>query len=234
MRKNGSRLLTVNQYRAADLTLFGMILLLSELLIHLAIVRFPTQAIFTLSFMLPICFLVMVRWGWPSILYAVASGVIYCALNKGNLSAYLIYGLGNAFIGLALIAVKYIGGERILKKWGWGFLAILCAGLAVYLGRSLITLILVVSGGFKEFAGVSPAAGFTSFMNSVELLSLVMAFVIVLPLRKFDGMVEDQKSFLRRLDKERRDAMTPDQFGGDGEIDEALMSIIKKDGNKPL
>jgi ketopantoate reductase len=64
------------------------------------------------------------------------------------------------------------------------------------------------------------------------LMSLVMAIVIIAIMRKLDGMFEDQKAYLMRLDKEKRDMMRHDEFGDEPiEIDEESLAILNKGDN---
>ncbi len=62
---------------------------------------------------------------------------------------------------------------------------------------------------------------------STDFLSMVIGVVVILVLRKLDGMFEDQKLYLARLDKEKRDKMQRDTFGdGPVEINEELLSAF--------
>ena len=51
----------------------------------------------------------------------------------------------------------------------------------------------------------------------------------ILIVRKLDGMFEYQKSYLRRLDDERKEKMRRDEYGDEPvEIDEESLSILKR------
>ena len=60
-----------------------------------------------------------------------------------------------------------------------------------------------------------------------------MSAVILLIMRKLDGMLENQRDYLVRLDKEKKERMRRDTFGDEPvEIDqEALRSLNKKGGD---
>ena len=226
MRKNGYRLISYRQYCVTDLCLFAGILLIAELTVHFAAVWVPGAADYTLSLMLPIVLILMVRWGWPCVFYAIASAVLYCALNKGGLTSYLTYGIGNCFVMVMLLPLKFIGVEKITSKWWLSLLFVLGGWLCVYLGRATVW---TVSFAVKPIDGVAVYAGFVNFATS-ELLSAAMAVAIILVLRRFDGMFENQKSFLKRIDKERRDKMRKDGFGDEPvEIDEETLRILHRD-----
>lgn len=65
-----------------------------------------------------------------------------------------------------------------------------------------------------------------------DLLSLAVGLALILLLRRLDGMFEDQKHYLLRLDKEKRDKMRRDTFGDElVEIDAESLSILNKKDN---
>lgn len=226
MRKNGSRLISYKQYCVTDIFIFAGILLLSELTVHFAAVWLPGAAYFTFSFMLPIALIVMVRWGWQSVFFALASAILYCALNGGALTAYLTYGIGNCFVMLMLLPLKFIGTDKITAKWWRSALFVLGGWLCVYFGRAIVWTICYA---VHPVAGVAVSSGFRDFAAS-DLLSLAMAIIIILVLRRFDGMFESQKSYLKRIDKERHERMRRDEFGDEPvEIDEETLSILHRD-----
>ncbi|MGN1373355.1 MAG: hypothetical protein ACI4VK_04835 [Candidatus Coproplasma sp.] len=180
---------------------------------------------FTISFLVPITLVIMMRWGWPSIIYAALGGLLYCILNKGSGNQFATYCLGNAFIGLMLIPLKLIGQDKINASWWGSVLFAVGAWVCVYLGRSLVWL---VAYYISPVAGAYAYSGFTAFA-SAELLSFVITVVIVLVFRKVDGLYEDQHKYLKRVEKERLDKMKADEFGGElVEIDEEALQILNK------
>ena len=224
MRKNGSRLISIGQYRLTDLFLFAVILIVAELLAFYAPKLFPNNADFTFSLMVPIVLLVMMRWGWPGAFYAVGDGLLVCLLNMGNEdfnnSLFGVYIIGNACIALLLLMTKFMGKERIAGKWYFSALFVVLGWLAVFFGRAC--------------TGACFGLGFVTVMQSQlwDLLSLAVALALILLLRRLDGMFEDQKHYLLRLEKEKRDKMKRDTFGDElMEIDEESLSILNKRDN---
>lgn len=227
MRKNGSRLISIGQYRGTDLFVFALILAVAEILTYLAARWFPGQAIFTFSLMIPISLTVMMRWGWPSVFYPIGGGLLVCLLGAASGANYACYIIGNACMAFMLIPTYVIGRDKIRSRWWGSALYVLGAWLCVYLGKSLVWVVCCtvdpslggVLTGFKEFA-----AG--------DLLSLAIALIVVLVLRRLDGMFEDQKTYLERLEKKRKEKMRIDQFGENlGEIDEETFKILNKDND---
>ena len=234
MRKNGSRLISFARYRATDLLIFAAILVAFGLISFFAFTRWFASDISTFFFSvgIPVSLLVMVRWGWYGMFYAVADGLLYCTLSVlssgGDYSSmvlrcYLTYAAGGAFVGLAYLMVRFMGYRRITSAWYFTLLYMLCGWVAVLVGRVLVSLCF----------GENFLAALLGFMGPSELLSLAMGAVILLIMRRLDGMMENQRDYLIRLDKERREKLMADNFGEQPvEIDEeTLRSLNKKGGD---
>ena len=234
MRKNGSRLISFARYRATDLLIFAAILVAFGLISFFAFTRWFTSDISTFFFSvgIPVSLLVMVRWGWYGMFYAVADGLLYCTLSvltSGGeyysmaFQYYLTYAVGGAFVGLAYLMVRFMGYRRITSAWYFTLLYMLCGWVAVLVGRVLVSLCF----------GENFLAALLGFMGPSELLSLAMGIVILLIMRRLDGMMENQRDYLIRLDKERREKLMADNFGEQPvEIDEeTLRSLNKKGGD---
>ncbi len=127
-----------------------------------------------------------------------------------------------------LIPMKLIGKDKIRSRWWASALLFVGSWLCVYLGRATVW---AIGYSISPIANSAAWHGFISFAFS-ELFSLVVGFVLVLVLRRIDGMFEDQITFLKRVDKERKDKLRVDQFGdNDGIIDEESFNILKKDND---
>lgn len=228
MRKNGSRLISVKQYRLTDLFLFAVITALGELLPHFAMVWFPSGALYTISFAVPITLIVMMRWGWPSLFYALGSGLIYCLLNSGSGSQYATYCIGNLFIAVMLIPRYLIGAKKIASHWWSSVLFVIGGWVCVYLGRASVSAVCMA---IAPIDGVGVFDGFIAFAL-YDLISLGIGALIIIVLRRFDGMFEDQKDYLNRIDAARKEQMRRDEFGDElEEIDEQSLEILNKDNN---
>lgn len=222
MRKNGSRLISLKRYRATDLFLFTVILAIFDLLAHFAIVLLPGGAFYMFTLTVPIVLLMMMRWGWWGVLYAIFDGVVLSALNAPNVwQNYLSYSIGNAAILLLLIPLHYIGKQKIAGKWYLTALFVVLGWLVMNLFTSFVQFI--CGEGFLSSLLGNMGFGLTGFM------SLAVGMILLLVLRKLDGMFEDQIHYLKRLDEERKEQMRLDEFGEKPvEIDEDTLSILKK------
>lgn len=234
MRKNSSRIISFGRYRATDLLIFAAIIAGFDVMAYFAFTEWfaSNPGNFYFSIAVPVALLVMVRWNWYGMFYAVFDGVLYCALavfGSGGayqgqaLQYFLTYGIGNAFVGLACLMVRFMGYRRIARTWYFTLLYVLCGWFACVLGRS------AVSACF----GTNFFGALLSFMGPTELLSLAMGAVLMLIMRRLDGMFENQRDYLLRLDEERREKMRRDTFGDEPiEVDEeALRSLNKKGGD---
>ena len=221
MRKNGSRLISFGQYRTTDLFLFAVIFVAFELLIRYAVSAFSS---ISFSSLVPVVVLVLIRWGWPAAFYAAGGGLLYCLLNLGSEgflpSHYAVYIIGNLFICLLLLVNRYVGKKRIISKWYFSALYVLAAWLLAAFGRTIVAACF----GF-DFAA-------TLVGQLSDLVTLGVAVVIILVMRRLDGMFEDQKAYLLRLDEERKAQAKRDTFGEDydgyTEIDGEALSILNR------
>lgn len=225
MRKNGSRLISLKQYRATDLVIFAVILIIFDLLAHFAPMLFTSEVIFSFCLTVPITLLVMIRWGWCSVFFAIGDGLLLTVINNPSVwQSYLCYGVGNASLMLLLLFVKFVGKKRIASTWYFTSLFVVCGWIVQNLS---ITVMNVICGySFVSYLGSNFGFGITG------VLSLVMGLVIVLVLRRLDGMFEDQIEYLKRLKGEREERQRLAARGEDGlELDEESLAILNKDND---
>lgn len=221
MRKNGSRLISLRQYCLTDLFLFAVILIAFELILHYAYQAFGRGAVFVFSPMPAIVLIVMMRWGWPSVFYAAGDGLLYCLLNlkaEGFENGFFaIYIIGNTAIMLLLLMTRFMGRKRIAGKWYFSLLFVIVGWLAVVLGRATVAACFS-----KNFLG--------AVLNQLmEPMTPAISVVIILIMRRLEGMLEWQRSYLKRLDDERKEKQRRDNYGDEPvEIDEESIRILKK------
>lgn len=232
MRKNGSRIISFARYRATDLLIFAVILAVFDVISFFAFNEWfaddSSRYIFSLA--VPISLLVMIRWNWYGMFYAVGDGLLYCILllatgrmaDGATLQFFLVYGVGNAFVGLAFLVVRFAGYKRITERWYFTALYVVCGWAAVLVGR--VTVSVCFGAGF-----VSALLG---FLGAADMLSLAMGFIVLLIMRRLDGMTENQRDYLLRLDKERKEKMMADNFGEQPiEIDVETLKTLNKKGD---
>lgn len=183
---------TFNQYRAADLTIFAVILCALEGVIGVAANQWFPEQFFTVTLIYALVCLVIMRWGAFGIIHAVLGGITYALANGGDAKQYLIYGVGNAFAAVTMLFVHFVGKERIRKN-AWLTLAhVALTYLSIVIGRTLVSLIFdqAVINLFLAFAGT-------------DVLSFAIGLIIVYICRKQNGLYEDQKTYLLRTEQQR-------------------------------
>ena len=98
---------------------------------------------------------------------------------------------GNMFGLFALFMHKIVGKQKIRDSAGWSILYVIVAFACITVGRLLISLPLKLFGEVVMY-------------TLYDLLSVVFAIVVVLLGRTQNGLFEDQKHYLFRLDAERK------------------------------
>lgn len=181
---------TFSQYRAIDLSLFAVMLLVFEFIIISATKWFPNE-LYTVSLAAAITAIVMVRWGSFAAIHAVLGGAAYCFFTGAEPMHYLIYCVGNLLSLLSLLLIKYLGSGRIKDNTLLSLLFAFSVQALMQVGRASVSMLLGYSFG--------SALGFIM----ADVLSILFTMVIVWIVRHLDGMLEDQKSYLLRIQKER-------------------------------
>lgn len=225
MRKNGSRLISVKQYRTTDLVIFAAIIIIFDLLAHYAPMLFSGEIIYSFCLTIPITLLIMIRWGWCSVFFAIGDALLLTVINNPSVwQSYLCYGVGNASIMLLLILIKLVGKKKITSTWYFTSLFVICGWVVQNL---TITVMNAICGySFVSYLGSNFGFGITG------VLSLAMGLVITLVLRRLDGMLEDQMEYLKRLKGERDEKRRLAERGEDVlEFDEESFAILNKDND---
>ena len=186
-----NRQISFQQYRTIDLTILAGVLAISQFVIHMASsVLYPEQ-LYVVSPAAAMVALVMMRWsGWAAI-HALLGGVFFTALAGGTVQHFLIYGLGNLLSLGALILLKLFGKERVRKEAVLSIVFALSAQILMWLGRAGIAFVL----GFEPAACI----GFIT----TDVLSGLFTAVIIWIVRRIEGLFEDQKHYLLRIQSEQ-------------------------------
>ena len=212
--------MTFRQYRQMDLTVFGAMLVVAEALIVLAATRwFPAEA-YTVSIVAAVTSIVLMRWGPWAAIHAVLGGLVYCFVSGGQPGQYLIYCAGNLFALLALLwfripgkdrtsgSDRTSGKERIRED---GFLTVifgLTVQLLMQLGRAAVAFALLRASPGSAPAGTQSIAGALSFcigFVTTDALSGFFTAVILWIARRQDGLFEDQKHYLLRIQEAEKE-----------------------------
>ena len=177
------------EYRAIDLSIMALMLAIFEyLIIRAANSWFPDQ-LYTVSLAAAVTSIVYMRWGVWGGIHGLEAGLVYCFFSGGTPGQYVIYCAGNLFSLLAVVVLKAAGKERVRT----GHLSLvfpLLVQLLMHVGRACMALI----------QGAAPLAVVDFF--TTDSLSYLFTFVIIWIARKLDGVYEDQKHYLLRINAE--------------------------------
>lgn len=187
-----NRQISLSQYRTIDLGILALVQIFCQGLMYFAINLWFPEQLYVASPVAGMAALVMMRWGPFAAIHAALGGLVYAWLSDGDWQHFLIYGIGNlAALAAAPVLVK-LGKEKVRRS---GFLSLmfgLMVQLLMQLGRALMALAL----------GASVQEGLGFF--TTDVLSCILTLLIIWIVRKSDGLFEDQKHYLLRLDKERQ------------------------------
>lgn len=185
--------ITFKQYRTIDVLILVALTIIFEAIATMASAKWFAAQPVALSIGLAMVCVVMLRWSWLAAIPAVASGFVYCILSGASAQQLAIYCVGNIFALLGMIWFKVFGKEGIRKaKWNI-VLFVSTAYIGQVLGRSLIAIVF----GDNWSTIVTFA--------TTDIMTLVFAVLVIILFRKTDGMLEDQKAYLLRLDKQKKE-----------------------------
>ena len=183
--------ITFSQYRTIDLSILMAMLAFSQFLIHLATSFWFPDQLYVVSPVAGVTALVMMRWSGYAAIHAALGGVIFTVLAGGGWEQILIYTAGNLLALAMLAAFRIFGKEKIRKD---AFLSVTFAigtQLFMQLGRA----------GIAALMG-HPADVCIRFITT-DVLSCLFTAVIIWIVRRVEGLFEDQKLYLLRIQQEQ-------------------------------
>ena len=184
--------LTFKTYRLIDLALIGVLFFFMETAVTKAgRVWFPNEP-YSLSFAIIFFCLGLMRWGAWSALYPVIGGLAACLSLGATGQQFAIYCIGNLLVMSALLLFRVFKKERIRES---GFLTTLFA-VSVFMLAQL--------GRFAVSLYFKPEPAMLLQFLTTDALSGVFAIIVLLIARRIDGLFEDQKTYLLRLEEERQ------------------------------
>ncbi len=187
-----NRQISFSQYRTIDLTILSVVLAVCQYLTYLATSFWFPEQLYVVSPVAGMTALVMMRWSAWAAVPAGLGGVLFVWLSGGNLQQMLIYVIGNLVSLLALFMFGMFGKERIRKE---SFLAVtfaIAVQLLMQLGRAAMALVF----GF-------PTAACIGFITT-DILSVLFTVFIIWTARRIEGLFEDQKNYLLRIQREQQ------------------------------
>ena len=185
--------LTFKQYRNIDLTILSFFLIISEAITTVATNTWFAAQPIAISTTILFISIVMMRWGGFAAIPAVLGGLVFSIASGANIQQILIYSVGNLATLAALLWFKVWKKEEIRLGAFKLFFFTTSVYLLAQVGRWIISL--AFGGSLWNLVG---------YISS-DIISLLFAVVLMLILKRVDGMIEDQKAYLLRLDRERKE-----------------------------
>ncbi len=183
--------ITFQQYRNIDLTIWVVLTVIFEAITTLATGKWFYAQPIAISITLAMVCITMMRWGGHAAWIAVAGGFVFSFASGAAAPQYLIYCIGNLFALSGLLVLKGWGKEKVRESRVRIFVFVTVSYLGMAIGRWLVSL---VYGG--------TVAELLAFVTT-DVITLLFAVITVCLMRKSDGMIEDQKAYLLRLEAER-------------------------------
>lgn len=188
--------ITFKEYRNIDLAIWVAITLVFEAIATLAAAKWFSAQPIALSITVTMICIVMMRWSGFAVIHAVVGGIAFCAASGATIEQVLVYCIGNVFGLIALALVKLWGKEAIRTDAFKRAMFAVTAYMGAVLGRWMVSLL---------FGGDLTAL---VVYATTDIVSLLFTVIVMNILAKQDGMIEDQKSYLLRMQKENEENMS--------------------------
>ncbi len=192
--------ISFRQYRAMDIFMFTALLCVCETLITLGATRWFTGEPYTLSVTPAVTAIVMVRWGGFAAIPAVLGAFVFCLVSGATLSQFAIYCIGSLAALVLVPAIRRMGWKKLHENALLLLFYGLLTALLMQTGRAVLALLM----------GNSPAicAGFIMTDTLTEVFTMLIVWIV----RRLDGVLEEQRHYLKRIademEKERKAAQS--------------------------
>ncbi|MGN0820127.1 MAG: hypothetical protein ACI4M6_07085 [Christensenellaceae bacterium] len=194
--------LTFKQYRALDLIIFTVLLCVFESVLTVIWNVWAYSDPFIPSLLFLILAIVYMRWGALALIPAVVCGVVVSSvrlLTDKSLteSVFVTEIIGNCFSAFILLFMKRVKKDRIKSSWGMTIAYASLIYIFIETGRAVAYLILSKDAALT-------LSYFATRLFLRDLVAYVLLITGVLIVRRIDGMFEDQKAYLFRLERNAR------------------------------
>ena len=194
-----NRQISFSQYRTIDLSILMVVLAVCQFMTHVATSFWFPEQLYVVSPVAGMVALIMMRWGPWAAIHAVLGGIVFAVASGGQAQHIAIYSLGNL---LSLAVLVYLRGKRKEKIRQSAFLSVMTA---------FMVQMLMLLGRAAVAAALGHPFGACLGFITTDFLSVLLTMVVVWIARKADGLFEDQKHYLLRVQRERENERR-DQF----------------------
>ena len=173
--------------------MFAVMLVVFENVIVAAATRWFPNEPYTVSVVPAVTAIVMMRWGPWAAIHAALGGAVFCRASGAGAGHYLVYCLGNLLSLAALWLIRHYTAEGIRERTSRSLIFGLAVCLLMQLGRALVALIM----------GAPPVATVGFF--TTDVITVLFTLVLVWIARRLDGIFEDQKHYLLRIQRQEEE-----------------------------
>lgn len=188
------RRISIEQYRDIDLTIFLLILLVIEYVVQRAAGSWYPGELYTVSVTASVTGIVMMRWGSFGAIHAVAGAVVYVLATGGGAKQLIVYCIGNLFSLFMLFFFRNDGKKKIKDNILLTLLYAVGVQILMQTGRGLVAMPLFGTG-------IETVSKFIL----IDALSTLFTGVVICIAGRLDGVFEDQRAYLERMNQERKD-----------------------------
>jgi hypothetical protein len=185
--------ITFKQYRTIDITILCVMTAIFEYIVCLATNQWATLQAMAVSITLMMTCITAFRWSYFAVFPALIGSLSYSLAYGADLKQIIYFCGGSLFCILTVPLLKKLGKESVRINFVKRSFYAITVYIAIAIGRWLISLIF-------NFSLQS-----LILMLTTDILSLLFAIVVLTIVKNLDGILEDQKAYLLRLDKERRE-----------------------------
>lgn len=199
--------LTFKQYRRIDLTILCLLTAVFETLAAFATNLWFGAQPMAVSITLALTCITMMRWNYLGVLPSLIGSLAFCLATSyivpsTQMQQFIIHCVGSLFCVAAYPLLKKLGKEKVRLNLFKRILFVGATYVSVIFGRWLVSLIF------------EPTVETLLPLLLTDLLSLLFAVFVVSIAKNVDGLIEDQKAYLFRLERERKEKQ--EQFFNDG------------------
>ncbi len=184
---------TLERYKAIDITIWVLLLVVFETVIAKAGFSWFKEQPYTLSLVPALTLIMYMRWSLYGLAYSALGGLVLSLAYGATGKTILVYALGNLFSIVVYLIMKKVGKERVTNSAFLSAFSAVLMTVVMQAGRAAVSL-LVGSG----------TSSFVSFFLT-DVLSGFFALIIILIVRKREGVFEDQICYLKRLNSEEKE-----------------------------
>ena len=184
--------ITFNQYRKIDLFILCILTVIFEVIATLATNKWFFVQAMSISITLTMTCITMFRWGKYALLPSFLGALVYCILTGGTMAQFIAYCGGSLFCVVAFPLLLKFGLKETRLDFVKKTIFVIVTYISIVLGRWLLSLLF-------DFSFSSLIVFLTT-----DILSLLFAVIVVSIAKNVDGLIEDQKSYLIRLDEESK------------------------------